>query len=186
MRLILGITGTTGVIYGIRLLEVLSGLKNVETHLIISRSGELNIGYETTRKVAEIKAMASYVYDPADIGAAIASGSFKTDGMVIAPCTIKTMSAVAASYNENLLVRAADVCLKERRKLILMVRETPLHLGHLRTMTQLSEMGAVIMPPMPAFYHKPQTIQDIVDHSIGKVFDMLGIEKDLFTRWSGL
>jgi len=186
MVLIVGITGATGVIYGIRLLEVLSSVDDVETHLIISEAGEVNIRYETGRKVEDIKALANFSYDVKDIGARLASGSFKRDGMVIAPCTMKTMSALANSYTENLLIRAGDVTLKERKKLVLMVRETPLHIGHIRNMERLYEMGAVIMPPVPAFYHKPQTIQDIIDHSIGKVLDIFDIKHNLFHRWSGL
>ena len=186
MRLIVGITGASGVIYGVRLLEVLSNMKEIETHLIISEAGQLVIRLESDRQLSEIRAMASFYYNIDDIGARVSSGSFKRDGMVIAPCTIRTMSALANSYNENLLIRAGDVTLKEGKKLILLVRETPLHLGHIRHMEKLSEMGAVIMPPVPAFYHKPKTIQDIIDHTVGKVLDVLGIEHNLFHRWSGL
>lgn len=186
MRLIIGITGASGVIYGIRLLEVLSKSKGIETHLIISKAGELNIRYETNWKVEEVKPLANFSYDVHDLGAPLSSGSFKTDGMVIAPCSVKTMSALANSYTENLLLRAGDVTLKERRRLVLLVRETPLHLGHLRNMERLSEMGAIIMPPVPAFYHRPTTIQDIIDHTVGKILDILGIEHNLFHRWSGL
>ena len=186
MVLIIGITGASGVIYGVRLLEVLSSTKGVETHLIISGAGEANIRYETNRKIRDIKALADFSYDVNDIDASLASGSFKRDGMIVAPCTVKTMSALANSYSDNLLVRAGDVTLKERGKLVLLVRETPLHIGHLRNMERLTEMGAIIMPPVPAFYHKPQTIQDIIDHTIGKVLDIFGIEHDLFQRWSGI
>jgi len=186
MRLIIGITGASGVIYGVRLLEVLSNMKEVETHLIISEAGQLVIRHEIDRQLSEIRAMASFYYNINDIGARVSSGSFRTDGMVIAPCTIRTMSALANSYTENLLIRAGDITLKERKKLILLVRETPLHLGHIRHMEKLSEMGAVIMPPVPAFYHKPKTIQDVIDHTVGKVLDVLGIEHNLFHRWSGL
>jgi flavin prenyltransferase len=185
MVIIVGITGATGVIYGIRLLEVLSTLKNIETHLIVSEAGETTIKYETDYKFEDVKKLATYVYDIKDIGARISSGSFKRDGMIIAPCTVKTMSALANSYTENLIVRAGDVTLKERRKLILMVRETPLHLGHLRSMEQLTEMGAIIMPPLPAFYHKPKSIQQIIDHTVGKTLDLLDIDHDLFNRWPG-
>lgn len=185
MVLIIGITGATGTIYGIRLLEVLSK-KNIETHLIISKAGEENIKYETGWKLEDVKALASFSYDINDIGARLASGSFKRDGMIVAPCTVKTMSALANSYTENLLIRAGDVTLKERQKLVLLVRETPLHLGHLRNMERLTEMGAIIMPPVPAFYHKPKTIKDIIDHTVGKVLDILGVEHDLFQRWAGL
>ncbi len=186
VKLIIGITGASGVIYGIRLLELLSKNEAIETHLIISEAGEMNIGYETDWKIEDVKAMASFCYRINDISARIASGSFKTEGMIIAPCTVKTMSALANSYADNLLTRAGDVTLKERRKLVLLVRETPLHLGHIRSMEKLAEMGAIIMPPVPAFYHRPRTIQDIIDHTIGKILDILGIEHNLFERWSGL
>ena len=186
MRLIIGITGASGVIYGVRLLEVLSTMKGIETHLIISEAGGKNINYETDWKIEDIIAMASFSYLVNDVSASIASGSFKTDGMIIAPCTIKTMSAIANSYADTLLTRAADVTLKERRKLLLLVRETPLHLGHIRSMEKLTEMGAIIMPPVPAFYHRPRTIQDIVDHTIGKALDIFNIKHSLFERWSGL
>jgi 4-hydroxy-3-polyprenylbenzoate decarboxylase len=186
MVIIIGITGATGAIYGIRLLEVLSSMKDVETHLIISEAGEKTIAYETNYGISDVKKLASYSYDIRDIYAPISSGSFRRDGMIIAPCTIKTMSALANSYSENLIVRAGDVTLKERRKLVVMVRETPLHLGHLRNMERLTEMGAIIMPPMPAFYHKPQTVQDIIDHTVGKMLDVFDIRHDLFQRWSGL
>lgn len=186
MVLIIGITGATGVIYGIRLLEVLSSINDIEIHLIISEAGEMNIGCETNRKIEDIKKLASFSYDIRDIGAVLASGSFKRDGMIIAPCTVKTMSALANSYTENLLIRAGDVTLKERKKLVLLVRETPLHIGHIRNMERLCEMGAIIMPPVPAFYHKPKTIQDIIDHTIGKALDIFDIKHNLFQRWSGL
>jgi 4-hydroxy-3-polyprenylbenzoate decarboxylase len=185
MRLIVGISGASGVVYGIRLLQVLSKIAGIETHLIISEAGELNIRYETDWKIEDVKAMANFSYDVRDLGAPPSSGSFQTDGMVIAPCSIKTMSALANSYSENLLIRAGDVTLKERRRLVLLVRETPLHVGHLRNMQKLAEAGAIIMPPVPAFYHKPQTIQDIIDHTVGKVLDIIGIEHALFQRWSG-
>jgi len=184
--LVVGITGASGAVYGIRLLEVLSSTKNGETHLIVSEAAEAIIKYETGRSIEDVKALASFSYDIRDIGAQIASGSFKTDGMIVAPCTVKTMSAIANSYSENLLVRVGDVTLKERRPLLLLVRETPLHLGHLRNMERLCEMGAIIMPPVPAFYHKPQTIQDIVDHTVGKMLDLFSIEHTLFQRWSGI
>ena len=184
--LIVGITGASGAIYGIRLLEVLSSVKNVETHLIVSEPAEAIIKYETGRSIEDVKELASFSYDIRDIGAQIASGSFKTDGMIVAPCTVKTMSAIANSYSENLLIRAGDVTIKEKRQLLLLVRETPLHIGHIRNMERLCEMGAIIMPPAPAFYHKPQTIQDIVDHTVGKMLDLFGIEHGLFQRWSGI
>ncbi len=186
MRLIVGITGATGAIYGVRLMEVLSQAKGVETHLIISEAGSLNIEYETDWKTAQVVALADYSYDVKDITARLSSGSFKRDGMIIAPCTVKTMSALANSYTSNLMVRAGDVTIKEGKKLLLLARETPLHLGHLRNMARLAEMGAIIMPPIPAFYHRPQTIQDIIDHTVGKVLDLFDIEHNLFERWNGI
>jgi 4-hydroxy-3-polyprenylbenzoate decarboxylase len=186
MVLIIGITGATGAIYGIRLLEVLSSMKDVETHLVISEAGAMTIEYETERRIEDVKKLASYSYDIDDVCACLSSGSFQRDGMIIAPCTIKTMSALANSFCHNLLVRAGDVTLKERKKLVLMVRETPLHLGHIRTMEKLTEMSAIIMPPMPAFYHKPVTIQDVVDQMVGKLLDIFSIKHNLFKRWSGL
>ncbi len=185
MKLIVGITGASGVIYGIRLLEVLSGVEGVETHLIITEASELNIKYETDWEVAQVRALADFSHDVRNLGAPVSSGSFPVDGMIVAPCSMKTLAALANSYAENLLLRAADVTLKERRKLVLLVRETPLNLAHLRNMEQLAEMGAVILPPVPAFYHHPRTIQDIVDYTIGKVLDLFGIEHDLFARWPG-
>jgi flavin prenyltransferase len=185
MIIVIGITGATGAVYGIRLLEVLASLKDVETHLVISEAGEKTIKYETRRKISDIRKLASYSYDIGDIYAPISSGSFRHDGMIIAPCTIKTMSALANSYSDNLMLRAGDVTLKERRKLVLLVRETPLHLGHLRNMATLTEMGAVILPPVPAFYYRPQTVQDIIDHTVGKTLDIFDIKHDLFQRWSG-
>ena len=186
MILIIGITGASGVIYGIRLLEILSTRKDIETHLVISEAGEINIKYETAWRIKDIEALADFSYNIDDVGARLASGSFKNDGMIVVPCTIKTMSALANSYTENLLIRAGDVTLKERRKLILVVRETPLHIGHIRSMERLSEMGAIIMPPVPSFYHRPKTIEDIIDHTLGKILDIFGIEHNLFQRWSGL
>ncbi len=186
MTLVIGITGASGVIYGIRLLEVLSETKGIETHLVISEAGETTIKQETNWKIDDVKALADFSYDINDIGARLASGSFKRDGMIVIPCTIKTMSALANSYAENLLIRAGDVTIKERNKLVLVVRETPLHLGHIRNMEQLTETGAIIFPPVPAFYHKPKTIQDIVDHTVGKVLDIFGIEHHLFQRWTEL
>jgi len=185
LRIIIGIHGATGVIYGIRLLQVLSGIPGVETHLVVSRAGEQTIEIETEHKVEAIRELAHRWYPIDDIGACLASGSFKHDGMVIAPCSMKTLSALAHSYADNLLTRAADVTLKEKRRLLLLVRETPLHLGHLRNMVTVAEMGGVIMPPMPAFYHKPHAIQDIVDHTVGKALDLLNVEHNLFDRWPG-
>lgn len=185
MVLIIGITGATGAIYGIRLLEVLSSLKDVETHLVISKVGELIIKHETGRKIQDIRKLASFWYDVEDIGACISSGSFQRDGMIVAPCTVKTMSGMANSYSDNLITRAGDVTLKERKKLALMVRETPLHLGHIRAMEKLTEMGAIIVPPVPAFYHKPKTIPEIIDHTVGRLLDIFDIKHNLFRRWTG-
>lgn len=181
-RIIVGIAGASGVIYGIRMLELLKE-KGFETHLIISEAGKRNIEIETEYKAVDVEAMAAYAYENRDVGASLASGSFLVDSMVIAPCTIKTLSGIANSYTENLLVRAADVTLKEKRKLVLLVRETPLHKGHLRLMTMAADMGAHILPPIPSFYNQPKTIEDIVDQTMGKVFDYLGIEHNLFRRW---
>lgn len=181
-RIVVGIAGASGVIYSVRLLELLRDM-DLETHLIISESGKRNIEIETNYDPGDVEAMASYVYDFNDVGAALSSGSFLTDGMVVIPCTIKSLSGIANSYNTNLLTRAADVTLKEKRKLALVVRETPLHLGHLRLMTMVAEMGGHILPPMPSFYHQPKSIDDIINQTIGKVFDYFGIEHDLFRRW---
>lgn len=182
-RIIIGISGASGVIYGIRMLNLLKDNGEFETHLIISEAGRKNIEIETSYKAEDVLAMADYTYDNRDVGAALASGSFLTEGMVVVPCTIKSLSGIANSYCENLLVRAADVTLKEKRKLVLVVRETPLHKGHLRLMTMAADMGAHLLPPVPSFYHQPRTINDIIDQTIGKVFDYLGIEHDLFRRW---
>jgi 4-hydroxy-3-polyprenylbenzoate decarboxylase len=184
MRLVVGMSGASGAIYGLRILEVLRDL-GIETHLVMSDSAKRTIVYETDRKIDEVKQLASHVHELNDVGACISSGSFKHDGMVIAPCSIKTLSALAQSFNTNLLIRAADVTLKERRKLVLMVRETPLHLGHLRLMTHVTETGAVVLPPLPAFYHRPKTLEDIIDQSVNKALDQLGVEAELFHRWTG-
>ncbi|MBG0779633.1 MAG: UbiX family flavin prenyltransferase [Desulfotignum balticum] len=181
-RLIVGITGASGVIYGVRVLEVLKQT-DIETHLIMSEAGKLNIQIETSYDVDDVLSMADVTYTNADIAASVASGSFQTLGMVIAPCTVKTLSGIANSFNENLLIRAADVQLKEKRKLALMFRETPLHIGHLRLLTLAAEMGAHIVPPVPAFYHHPETIDDIINQSVGKVLDYMGIAHTLFKRW---
>ena len=181
-RIVIGISGASGVIYGVRMLSLLRE-KDFETHLILSEAGKKNIEIETSYKTGEVAAMATHVYDNKDVGAALASGSFLTYGMVVVPCTIKTLSGIANSYTDNLLVRAADVTLKEKRKLVLVVRETPLHKGHLRLMTLAADMGAHILPPVPSFYHQPKTIDDIIDQTIGKIFDYLGIKHDLFRRW---
>jgi len=181
-RIVIGISGASGVIYGVRILELLKET-DFETHLIISSSGRLNIEIETRYKPQQLEAMADFVYDHKDMAASLSSGSFLTEGMVVIPCTIKSLSGIANSYNENLLVRAADVTLKEKRKLVLVIRETPLHIGHLRLMTLAAEMGAHILPPIPSFYHQPKTIEDIIDQTIGKIFDHFGIEHHLFKRW---
>lgn len=181
-RIVIGISGASGVTYGVRLLSLLKE-SDYETHLILSEAAKLNIEIETDYTPDAVQAMASHVYDHKNMAAALSSGSFLTNGMVVIPCTIKTLSGIAHSYNENLLVRAADVTLKEKRKLVLVVRETPLHVGHLRLMTLAAEMGAHILPPVPSFYHQPKTIEDIVDQTIGKVFDYLGIAHQLFKRW---
>ena len=182
LPLIVGISGASGVIYGIRLLELLRGLA-VETHLVISRSAEITIAHETDRKVADVKALATRVYAPHDIGAAISSGSFRTRGMIVIPCSMRSMSEISTGVTSTLLTRAADVVLKERRRLVLTVRETPLHTGHLRTMTQLSEMGAIIAPPVPAFYSRPTSREDMVDHTVGRALDMFDIESGVVRRW---
>lgn len=185
MRIVLGISGASGAIYGVRTLQVLHRL-GIETHLVLSETAGQTIEFETEHKLDEVLNLAHKVYPVQDVAAAISSGSFKTEGMVIAPCSIKTLSGIANSYNDNLLTRAADVTLKERRKLVLVVRETPLHLGHLRLMTAATEMGAVLLPPMPAFYHKPQSIGEIVDQTVGKILDQFGLEASLFKRWTGI
>ena len=185
MNIIIGINGATGVVYGIRLLQVLSAIKEIETHLIISPAGVQTIELESETKIDEVRALASHWHRIDDIGACVASGSFRNAGMIIAPCSMKTLAALAHSYADNLLTRAADVTLKERRRLLLLVRETPLHLGHLRNMVRVAEMGGILMPPVPAFYHKPHTLQDIIDHSVGKALDLFGIEHHLFSRWQG-
>ncbi len=182
-RLIVGISGASGVIYGIRLLEALRPLP-VESHLVMSKSAEITAAYETELKIKDIHALADVVHPAGDIAAPIASGSYRTLGMVIAPCSIRSMSEIATGVTSSLLTRAADVVLKERRRLVLMLRETPLHSGHLRNLLQLSEMGAVVAPPVPAFYAKPRSVQDIVDQSVGRVLDLFGLESPLIVgRW---
>jgi 4-hydroxy-3-polyprenylbenzoate decarboxylase len=185
LRLIIGVTGASGSIYGWRFLQKLRSVPEMEIHLVLSRAGERTAFLEIGKTAADFKAFANFAYPAEDIGCRLASGSFHTDGMVIAPCSIHTMSAIAAGISNNLMVRAADVTLKERRKLILMVRESPLHLGHLRSMTALAEMGAILAPPVPAFYQHPQTIADIVDHSVDRVMDLLGIPSPDAKRWDG-
>lgn len=183
-RLIIGISGASGAIYGVRMLQVLRDVPDIETHLILSQAARQTLAMETDFTVREVQALADVVHDARDIAASISSGSFKTAGMVILPCSIKTLSAIVHGYSDTLLVRAADVVLKERRPLVLCVRETPLHLGHLRTMTAAAEMGAIIMPPMPAFYHRPQRIEDLIDQTVNRVLDQLDISlpQDLFPR----
>ncbi|HHU75956.1 MAG TPA: UbiX family flavin prenyltransferase [Firmicutes bacterium] len=184
VKIIVGISGATGAIYGIRTLETLSRL-NIESHLIITGAGKRTIELESDYNPEDVEKMASKVYHIDDIAAPISSGSFRTDGMLIAPCSIKSLSAIANSFNTNLLVRAADVALKEKRKLVLLIRETPLHLGHLRLMTTVAEMGGILLPPMPAFYNFPQTIDDLVNQSVGKALDQFALDHNLFQRWRG-
>jgi len=184
LPLIVAITGATGVVYGVEALRALKSL-NHPTHLIVSEAAIRNFQIETDLDLAEVKSLADVVHNNKNVGASIASGSFKTKGMLVAPCSIKSLSSIAHSYNDNLITRSADVCLKERRRLVLMVRETPLHKGHLDLMIRCTDLGAVILPPMPAFYHGPQTIMDLIHQSVGKALDQFEIEHDLFHRWSG-
>lgn len=186
-RLVIGVTGASGVIYAIRLLEVLQGVADVETHLVLSFAARQTIKYETRYTVDEVTQLADVRHPLKNIAASISSGSFKTMGMVVVPCSMKTLSGITHSYSDNLLLRAADVTLKDRRPLVLLPRETPLHIGHLRMMVQATEMGAIILPPMPAFYHRPQTINELVDQTVNRVLDVLDIElkKELFERWKG-
>lgn len=185
MRILIGITGASGAIYGYRLLERLNALQNVEIHLIFTRSGEKTLFLETGKLAADAKALSHFSYSIEDIGSRLASGSYPLDAMVVAPCSIHSMSAIAQGISSNLLIRAADVTLKERRKLILLVRETPFHLGHLRNMTALAEMGAIIAPPIPGFYHRPETVMELVDHTIDRVLDLVGIADPSIRRWEG-
>ncbi|MFH1135925.1 MAG: UbiX family flavin prenyltransferase [Pseudomonadota bacterium] len=185
LPLVVGISGASGVIYGVELLRVLRDLGQ-PAHLIMTESGARNLGVETEYTPGEVRALAATVHDVDDVGASAASGSFQTRGMIIAPCTIKTLSAIANSFTYNLLIRAADVTLKERRPLVLMVRETPLHKGHLELMAKAADIGATILPPIPAFYHQPKTIMDLIHQSLGKALDHLKIEHDLFRRWEGM
>ena len=185
-KLIIGITGASGAILGIRLLEVLKDVKDVETHLIISRAGQITIAAETDHKIDSVQKLADFTHKFEDIGAICASGSFKADGMIIAPCSIKTMSEIATGVTNSLMSRAADVMLKEKRKLVLMVRETPLHSLHLRNMANLSDAGAFIMPPVVTLYQRPKTINDMIDHIIGRALDHFNIEAGLVKRWKGL
>ena len=181
-RIIVGISGASGIVYGVRLLEALRAA-GLETHLVMTRSAQVTLGYELPLKVADVQALAHVNHRQEDIGASISSGSFPTLGMIVAPCSIRSLSEIATGVTSSLLTRAADVVLKERRRLVLMVRETPLHLGHLRSMTQVTEMGAIVMPPVPAFYNKPSSVDDIVDHSVGRALDLFGFDLGLVKRW---
>ncbi len=187
-RLVIGMSGASGAIYGIRLLEVLRTVADVETHLVVSRAAKQTAWHEAGYTMERVSALADVTYPINDIAAAISSGSFQTAGMIVMPCSIKTLAGIANSYSDNLLLRAADVTLKDRRRLVLVVRETPLHLGHLQAMTRITEMGGIIAPPVPAFYHLPQTIDDIINQTVNRMLDLLDIEldNDLFTRWQGM
>jgi 4-hydroxy-3-polyprenylbenzoate decarboxylase len=184
-RVVVGISGASGPHYGVRLVEVLREHTDVEVHLILSKGARATIAYEMARDPDEIVAQAHVVHEEGNLAASIASGTFVTAGMIVAPCSVKTLSAVANSFNDNLIVRAADVCLKERRPLVLLVRETPLHVGHIRLMEQVTLAGATVLPPVPGFYHKPETIADLIDHTVTKALDQLGIHLDLIRRWDG-
>ncbi|BAN24224.1 UbiX family flavin prenyltransferase [Caballeronia insecticola] len=185
-RLIVAMTGATGAIYGVRLLETLRRLGGVETHLLVSSAGWLNIQHELDLDRATVHALADVVHSVRDVGASIASGSFSTDGMIVAPCSMRTLASVAHGLSDNLITRAADVVLKERRRLVLLVRETPFNLAHLRNMTAVTEMGGVIFPPLPAFYHKPATIDEMVDHTVARVIDLFGLALPVASAWQGL
>ena len=185
-RIVVAITGATGAIYGVRLLHQLKSIPGVETHLIVSDAAALTLQAEVGMQRRDVEALAHVVHKNREIGATIASGSFQSDGMVVAPCSMKTLAAVALGLSDNLIARAADVVLKERRRLVLMVRETPFNLAHLRNMTAVTEMGGIIFPPLPSFYHRPATIADMVEHTVDRVMDLLGIENDQAARWSGM
>lgn len=182
-KLIIGISGATGAIYGVRMLQVLAELEDIETHLVLSKAGRMTIQVETPYAVKEVEAMADVVHDVNNVGASISSGSFRTEGMVIAPCSMKSMGAIAHSLGGDLLVRAADVVLKERKRLVLVVRETPLHLGHLEAMVALTKMGAVIFPPVPAFYHRPKSLEEVINQTVARILDQFDIDVKLFHRW---
>jgi len=182
-RLIVGLSGATGAIYGVRMLEILSRIEDIETHLILTRAGKMTIQVETPYAVKDVEAMADMVHDVNNVGASISSGSFRTEGMVIAPCSMKSMGGIAHSLGGDLLVRAADVVLKERKKLVLVVRETPLHLGHLEAMVSLTRMGAVIFPPVPAFHHRPKTLDEVINQTVTRILDQFDIDVSLFHRW---
>lgn len=183
-RVIIGITGASGIVYGIRALEILRRM-DVETHLIMSDAAEVTLAHECPMKVADVRALADVFHRHGDLAAAPSSGSFRTMGMIVAPCSVRTLSEIAAGTGSNLLTRAADVTLKERRRLVLMVRETPFHLGHIRAMAAVTEMGAIVAPPLPAFYNRPQTLDDIIDHSVGRVLDLFGLDAGVVKRWGG-
>lgn len=183
-RLIVGLSGATGSIFGIRILEVLKPIDDVETHLVMSKAAKMTLQVETPHSVKEVEEMADVVHDINNVGASIASGSFRTAGMVIAPCSMKSMGGIALSVGGDLLVRAADVILKERKKLVLVARETPLHLGHLESMVSLTRMGAIIFPPVPAFYHRPKTLDDVINQTVTRILDQFDIETELFERWN--
>ncbi len=185
-RLIIAITGATGAVYGVRLLQVLHEMAEIETHLLISDAGVLNLHQELDVGRKEVEALAHVVHNVRDVGASIASGSFQSDGMIVAPCSMRTLAAIAHGLSDNLITRAADVVLKERRRLVLMVRETPFNLAHLRNMTAVTEMGGIIFPPLPGFYHRPQNIAEMVDHSVGRVLDLFAIPHALTPRWNGM
>ena len=185
MKIVVGVSGASGSVYGFRLLEKLRRNQQVEVHLILTRAAERIAALETGKRAADFQALANFCYQPEDLASPLASGSCPVDAMVIAPCSVRSMSAIAHGVTSNLLLRAADVTLKERRRLILMIRETPLHLGHLRTMVALAEMGAILAPPIPAFYHRPQTVMELVDHSVDRVLDLLGLPDPEARRWEG-
>jgi len=185
-RIIVALAGSSAPHYGVRLLEVLGAMPDVETHAVVSAGAKQTIAYELDRDPASVMELADVVHDERNLAASIASGTFITEGMVIAPCSIKTLSAVANSFNDNLLARAGDVCLKERRRLVLVVRETPLHAGHLQLMLRATEMGAVILPPVPAFYHLPSSLDEVIDHTVTKILDQFGIDAGLVRRWEGI
>ncbi len=185
MRLIVGISGASGVIYGIRLLEILRPQADVETHFVLSSTGKMNIPIETDWTVKDVEKLADYVHRIGDVGACVASGSFRTDGMVVAPCSMKSLSAIVNSYADNLMTRAADVILKEGKRLVLVPRESPLHTGHCRLLYEATQMGIVIAPPVPAFYNRPETLDDIINHTVGRVLDLFGLDSGMVTRWAG-
>jgi 4-hydroxy-3-polyprenylbenzoate decarboxylase len=186
-RIIVGISGATGAIYGIRLLQLFRSVDSIETHLVMTPAARRTVLLETEYSLDDVEALADCVHRPADIAASISSGSFRSMGMIVAPCSMKTVSGIATSYSDNLLLRAADVTLKERRPLVLLVRETPMHLGHLRLLTQVAELGGIVMPPVPAFYHRPISLEEVIDHTLNRALDLLNIElkQDLFARWKG-